>query len=57
MRRFPADRYALFDEGGKVVSAAMEFARVLASESAPAPSVTASVTVSTETTITQEPTQ
>jgi len=44
---------ALFDEGGKVVSAAMEFARVLASESAPAPSVT----VSAETTVTQEPAQ
>jgi hypothetical protein len=48
---------ALFDEGGKVVSAAMEFARVLASESAPTPSVTAStLTVSTETTVTEEPT-
>ena len=50
---------ALFDEGGKVVSAAMAFARVLAQENAPvaAQNAAASVTVSTATTVTQEAAQ
>ena len=50
---------ALFDDGGKVVTAAMEFARVLAQENAPvaAQNAAASVTVSTATTVTQEAAQ
>ena len=50
---------ALFDEGGKVVSAAMAFARVMAQENAPvaAQNAAASVTVSTETTVTEKPAQ
>ena len=50
---------ALFDEGGKVVTAAMEFARAIAQKNAmlAAQNAAASVTVSTATTVTQETAQ